>query len=868
MLLTGAVMARGAEPVVPAPPPTRIAVHHYFRENDPGETMTAQLIDLMRADPGIQVEAWGGISLPGGFGRSSLMMAFAGNTAPDIMLTFFHGIRADIAQGFLQPLNEWIGDDLDGNGQVDLNEAKWDGWAKIPPLWRMVATVKGKVYALPVPDLVYVGIIFRKDLVIAAGLDPEQPPGTWDEFLYWGQRLTFPNKEVPGAELSRGQRGYFLTPISWLWLPWEQSAGGSPLVQTRRSPTTGRPYTFAMEAETFRTPDTGEDLSRVEPEWAAAFGSPAGIAAARFYQRLAWAPWLINPADGKPVNLTEEDVTRGVVTHEGREIRFAPADVIRGVVRTTSGGGGQWMDQFARGEVAMMQWFDRDLQTMAQKVGVPPEMLGMFPVPAMDATHKPSFQVQRHYVAMTSAAGARSKVDRDRMWTCLTAMTSAEARDREIRRKALLGGAMWCHPADLERLGLREYLDEVPPALKRYYAMADRGDIRLGTEPFAGFWEGSASLLENSVLSLIFAPQGRDFDCDAALRQVDREANSGVMFAAPREQLDRRRPLARVIFGIGVMVLLVCVTLIIRERFAPPAGSTRAVAGRIVPWLMLGPALLSIGVWSYYPLLRGSIMAFQDYRILGSSTWVGLDNFIAVATDPNTWLYAGKTVKFVAITLAFGFITPIVLAVLLSEIPRGKVLYRTLFFLPQMTSGLVVTLMWGMMYNPTENGVFNRLLSLLHLQPQAWLQDPFWAMFCCVLPGVWASAGVGSLIYIAALKAFPDDFYEAAAIDGAGLISRFRHITLPQLMPLIVINFVGAFIGACQSMGSIFLLTFGGPGKETTVLGLAIWKLAYNDLRFSSATTLAWFMGTALIAFTYLQIRFLRRVEFRRAEEN
>jgi multiple sugar transport system permease protein len=505
---------------------------------------------------------------------------------------------------------------------------------------------------------------------------------------------------------------------------------------------------------------------------------------------------------------------------------------------------------------------------MAQQVGVPPEMLGMFPVPAMDAGQKPTFQVQRHYVAITSAAAARSQVDRDRMWACLTAMTSAEARDREIRRKALLGGAMWCHPADLERLGLGEYVDEVPPALRRYHAMADRGEVRLGTEPFAGFWEGAAALLQNDALSLIFAPQGKDFDCAAALRQVDREANAGVMFAPPREQLDRRRPAARVVFGIGLMVLLVCATLIVRERRARPAGSTCAVAGRLAPWLMLAPALLSIGVWSYYPLLRGSLMAFQDYRILGHSAWVGLDNFIAVATDPNTWLYAVKTAKFVAITLAFGFVTPIVLAILLAEIPRGKVFFRTLFFLPQMTSGLVVTLMWGMMYNPTENGVLNRLLLGLHLPAQAWLQDPFWAMFCCVLPGVWAGAGVGSLIYIAALKAFPDDFYEAAAIDGAGLLRRLVHITLPQLMPLIVINFVGAFIGACQSMGSIFLLTFGGPGKETTVLGLAIWKLAYNDLRFSAATTLAWFMGTALIAFTYLQIRFLRRVEFRRAEEN
>ena len=107
-----------------------------------------------------------------------------------------------------------------------------------------------------------------------------------------------------------------------------------------------------------------------------------------------------------------------------------------------------------------------------------------------------------------------------------------------------------------------------------------------------------------------------------------------------------------------------------------------------------------------------------------------------------------------------------------------------------------------------------------------------------------------------------------AAIDGAGILGRFRHVTLPQLMPLMVINFVGAFIAAFQGMGSIFLLTFGGPGDATNVLSLTIWKEAYNNLRFSTATTMAWFLGVALIGFTYLQIRFLRRVEFRQAQTN
>ena len=220
-----------------------------------------------------------------------------------------------------------------------------------------------------------------------------------------------------------------------------------------------------------------------------------------------------------------------------------------------------------------------------------------------------------------------------------------------------------------------------------------------------------------------------------------------------------------------------------------------------------------------------------------------------------------------AITLLLGFLTPILLAVMLCEIPRGKVLFRFLYFLPHLTSALVVTLLWKLMFK-ADDGILNQLLASVGVAPHDWLQDPAWAMVCCILPGVWAGAGISSLIYIAALGSLPQDYYEAAAIDGAGILARFRHVTFPQLAPLMVINFVGAFIASFQGMGSIFLLTFGGPGDATTVVSLQIWKEAYNNLRFSTATTMAWFLGVALIGFTYLQIRFLRRVEFRQAAAN
>ena len=320
----------------------------------------------------------------------------------------------------------------------------------------------------------------------------------------------------------------------------------------------------------------------------------------------------------------------------------------------------------------------------------------------------------------------------------------------------------------------------------------------------------------------------------------------------------------------GLVVL--CVVWIVRSMAKRQEGSVQEVYRGWLPWILILPALLLIGLWGYYPLVRGLVMAFQDYRITGNSPFVGLDNFIILALDGSFWASMARTVYFVVLNLVLAFVTPILLAVFLAEVPRGKIFYRTLFFLPQVTSGMVIALLWKMMYEPTPEGLFNQMIGLLNLvpfveiEPQGWLQDPQLAMICCVIPTVWASMGMASLIYLAALKSVPEDIYEASDVDGAGISAKLRLITLPTLLPLIIINFVGTFVATFQNMGNIFLLTFGGPGEATMVVGMRIWIEAYNNLRFSIATSMAWILGTVLIAFTYFQIRFLRRVEFKRAE--
>ena len=841
---------------------TEVSFMGGYDPDQPESAVTRQILALGREHPELRPVRWGGLWLPGAGGRSPLLLAMAGGNAPDIYQCWFHIIQSDIRNGFLMPLDEWLGP----GGHA------WKGWARVPELWRRVASANGHVYGLPSASVAYYGIIYRKDLVREAGLAPEHPPETWEAFWRWCQALTDPARAVVGS--ARGRRAFGVCEAPWNWLPWMQSAGGSPVSQTRVSPLRGTPFVFPMEATRCLTPD-GEDLSAVEPVWQANFATEPAFAAARFLQRLAWAPWVRDPKTGHPLDLTPEAAARGVLEVEGRTVRFARTDVIEGVIRKLPLNNDP--ELFIRGEVAAMFAGTEAMERITGAGGLDPDLIGIMPFPSRTPDLPRVFQAHRHFWGLSESVARRPKAERDLVFACLERLASPSLDDARIKEQVLEGNARWCHPADLRRLGLEAYLDEIPPTIRRLYDDLEAGRIVARTEPFVGFWQGVSDLIQRRLLSILLSEAGRDFDVVAALRTINDDANRGLMFRVSEATLDRHRPWARLILGTLVLAFLAFLTGRLFHTMRRPTVERRFTDSPLrrttcrplrMALLMLLPALLSITLWSYIPLVRGVLMAFRDYHIVGKSPWVGLDNFILVATDAGFWMSVGRTLKYVALTLAFGFFTPVVLAVMLSEIPRGKVLFRTLYFLPHLTSTLVITLLWQLMYDPTENGMLNQALAVFGLPHQTWLQDPAWAMVCCILPGVWAGAGMASLIYIAALQALPQDYYEAAAIDGAGFGGRIRHVMFPQLLPLMVINFVGAFIAAFQGIGSIFLLTFGGPGDATNVLSLAIWKEAYNNLRMGSATTMAWFLGTGLIGFTYLQFRILRKVEFRRAEEN
>jgi ABC-type sugar transport system permease subunit len=276
----------------------------------------------------------------------------------------------------------------------------------------------------------------------------------------------------------------------------------------------------------------------------------------------------------------------------------------------------------------------------------------------------------------------------------------------------------------------------------------------------------------------------------------------------------------------------------------------------------MAPALISIFVWAYLPLLRGLIMAFQDYKIVLGAHWIGLDNFIDVCTAPTFWIGIGNAFLYTFYSLALGFFVPIILAILLNEIPRGTLFFRFLFYLPAITASLVVSLLWDIFESGAPNGMLNQIIGVMHLPPQNWLGDPHWAMLGVVLPAVWSTAGPGCILYLAALKSVPDEFYEAADIDGAGVWTKIWSVSLPQLRPLILIQLIGAVIAAFQVTDRIVAMTGGGPLYATHTIGYEIWENAFLYLKFGYATAAAWMMGSLLIGFTLVQLRAMRNLRF------
>ncbi len=270
---------------------------------------------------------------------------------------------------------------------------------------------------------------------------------------------------------------------------------------------------------------------------------------------------------------------------------------------------------------------------------------------------------------------------------------------------------------------------------------------------------------------------------------------------------------------------------VIREATSRRWPRVRARFGRdgLGTLAFLLPLLVIFGAFSWFPIIRALVMSLQETNLVSEPTFVGLENFSRVVADPLFGIAVRNTAYFTLLALIFGFPIPIVLAVIMSEVRRGKGLYSGLAYLPVVVPPVVSVLLWRFFFEASPNGVFNTIIGWVGLGPLPWLQNAATAMPSIVIEATWAGAGATVIIYLAALLSVPPELYDAAEVDGASIRQKIWHVTLPQLRGVLFVTLILQLIATAQLFTEPFLFTGGGPANSTMSVLLLIYRYAFQN---------------------------------------
>lgn len=858
-----------------------VAAVRAFKEGFP-KMFAARYRDKYRKNPGkygrhnwnnveIELRQFTGIQVEG---VEVDLLAIAGGMAPDVLYINFRKSDNYIQNRFLYPL------DKPEDGYLTAMTPEEVSFRIHPKIWPVIRR-KGPdgdkhVWAIPYGGALGKVLLYRKDLFDSKGISYPTVDWTWDDMLAAAKKLTDPNKGTYGMALTRGKHE------SWYWVTFLWSAGGDVMTYNEKT-----------------------------DQWKCVFDTLEGAEALDYYTRLSAEKWT--DRKGK--------VHRGYSTKDASDV------------------GAKWQ----RGEIGMMYGYI-DEKVFAT---INPEVTGMVPVPK-GPTGKRGGELNSRMMGLFS--GVKDPAVRDAAWEYLRFYESKEAV--EIKTKIMVEGGLgrFVNPKYLEMFGYPEVKRLAPKGWSEAFQIAiDTGK----PEPYGRNSNFAYDLMTFPIEEAEQKALADKLPADKTarlkvlhkmLKNACARANEEMIgIVTPQERFHRRVTAVAVLFAIVVTFALVFKSIF--KTFTPPPTEAQLTQkpwqmGRYTwAYILLIPAILTIMIWQYVPLVRGSIMAFMDYRLIGKSTWVGVDNFGDLLYDSFWWTSVINSLRYSFLIVTMTFLPPIILAIMLQEVPRGTLLYRIIFYLPAVITGLVTVLLWKQFYQPTDKGALNAIIlkipaigflavgialfilalmfaqrlwahemklpgwgfvlagvflfttvsslarpilfpggetlaqSLAHLlgrlfahtpEPYRWLIEPETAMISCVIPMVWAGMGPGCLIYLAALKGIPDDYYEAADLDGANFLDKILFVVFPTLRALLVINFVGVFIGGWYgASGNILVMT--GGAANTEVADLHIWYKAFTYLKFGPATAMAWVLGFMLIGFTVQQLRILSRVEFRAA---
>ncbi len=303
----------------------------------------------------------------------------------------------------------------------------------------------------------------------------------------------------------------------------------------------------------------------------------------------------------------------------------------------------------------------------------------------------------------------------------------------------------------------------------------------------------------------------------------------------------------------------------------------------LTPLYYILPAFAVVIVFRILPILSSFAVSFSDYDIGGFRRFSGLYNFERMLSDPRFWESVANTVYYVLGVVPLGIVLPLFLAVLLRGRLAGKAFYRTIYFLPVVTSSVAVSVVWTWLFNP-DSGPVNGIIRMLGGQPLMWLREPrgifemafaplglnldgmlagpSLALCSIMIVTIWKNIGYNTVLFLAGLENIPGEYYEAARLDGAGAWSTFRHITWPLLSPTTYYVLIMSTITAFQAFALVYVMTpppGGGPLGTTNLIVFYLYQKAFDRFDIGYASAISVFLFLVLLGLTILQRRIAGR---------
>src|SRR3954451_12041742 len=294
--------------------------------------------------------------------------------------------------------------------------------------------------------------------------------------------------------------------------------------------------------------------------------------------------------------------------------------------------------------------------------------------------------------------------------------------------------------------------------------------------------------------------------------------------------------------------------------YARPTARTRRgrkLRDNLTGYAFLIGAIFCFALFSWYPMIRGIVMSFQHTR-RGVTTWVGWDNYVRIVDDPSFWIAWKNTFSFTGLALVLGYAVPFFVAIMLNELRHAKAYLRILVYLPVMlppASALFLFKYYA--YDPSKAGLFNAILSALHLPTSEWMQSPGMTMPAMVLASTWMNMGGAVLIYLAALQNIPGELYEAAELDGAGIARRIWNVTIPQTRLILALLAMLQIVATMQLFIEPLILANGaGTQDSATSVAYLIYQHGFfqNDLNGAAALGVIVLVVLAVFSAGYLRL--------------